>query len=505
MLTMKNGKSWPIIIGAAQSIQPKETENPLDPLRFIAKVTKLAIEDTGVRNLNDFIDSVYVVFVGSWSYEDAPGELSEMLGIKPFNKVLSLSGGNTSLRLLNQAALSITEGKSKVILITGGETWYTTSLARKGKFTLNWPEQKKSIYPKAGTMKSLNEFEQKYSLHIPSISYAIFETALRKASNRSLEEHQLKIGQLFEKFSKVASKNPFAWLKKAYTAQEIITPTPQNRMINHPYTKYMCSNPFVDQSGAILLTTQTFAEELNIKPSKWIYLMGGGNLQNIFNLTQRPTLIKSPAAKYGARLSLAQAGLKLADIDLFDFYSCFPSMVQIIRNALSIKEDDPRPLTITGGMPFFGGPWNNYSLHPVITAVDLIRKNPSLKIMQVANGGWNTKLSVTIYGKTPPIKPWSTEESSKLEKEIEKEELPKPVEKANGILTIEAYTITYKRDGTPNLGIVIGILEDGSRTLAILKEDSKTLENLSNQELIGKEFKVFHDDKTGFNYLKINN
>ncbi|MHA1985835.1 MAG: hypothetical protein ACW98D_04255 [Promethearchaeota archaeon] len=500
---MINSKSWPIIIGAAQYTQPKGTKNALDPLKLIARVSQLAMEDTKIKNINELIDSVNVVFFASWSYEDAPGELCEMLNINPLNKTLSLSGGNTSLRILNQAAISLYEGKCKMVLITGGEAWYSSSLARNGKIILNWPKYIKTKYTEAGSMKSLNEFEQKYSLHIPSISYAIFETALRKASGRNLKEHQLSIGRLFEKFSKVGSNNPFAWLKKSYTAQEIITPSPKNRNVNHPYTKYMCSNPFVDQSGAILLTTQEFAEELNVEPSKWIYLMGGGNLQNIFNITQRPSLIKSPAVKYGSRLSLAQAGLKKEDIDRFDFYSCFPSMVQIMRNALKLKEDDPRPLTITGGMPFFGGPWNNYSLHPVITAVNQIRENPSLKIMQIANGGWNTKISIAIYGKSPPIKPWSTNEFSETQQEILKEKLPNPVEEANGILTIEAYTITYKRDGTPDLGIVIGFLDNGSRTLAVLKEDSQILENLSQQELIGKKFAVFHDQKIGLNILKI--
>ncbi|KKM19272.1 hypothetical protein LCGC14_1657330 [marine sediment metagenome] len=500
---MKNIKSWPIIVGASQYTQPKETQNPLDPLKLIAKVSQLAINDTEITNIKEFIDVVFLVHFASWSYEDAPAELCEMLGIKPAIKVLSSGGGNTSLKLLNEAALSITEGKSKMVLLTGGETWYSTSLARKGKKVLDWPKQKVSKYPEAGKMKRLTEFERKYSLNIPSISYAILETALRAASGRSLEENQLHIGRLFEKFSKVASNNPFAWIKESYTGQEIIAPTPKNRNVSHPYTKYMCSNPFVDQSGAILLTNQEFAEELNIKKKKWIYLMGGGNLQNIFNITQRPSLIKSPAVKHASRLSLAQAGLKIEDIDLFDFYSCFPSMVQIIRNTLKIKEEDPRPLTITGGLPFFGGPWNNYSLHPVITAVDLIRKNSSLKIMQIANGGYNTKLSVGIYGKTPPTKPWSTDEFLETQQEILKEELPKPVEEANGIFTIEAYTIIYKRDGTPDFGIVLGLLENGSRTLAMLKEDSKILLNLSQQELVGREFNVYYDDEIGINYLKL--
>lgn len=501
---MDKSKSWPILIGAAQYTQPKETQNPLDPLNLIANVSKLAIDDTGITNLNKFIDAVYVVFIASWSYEDPPGELSEMLGITPSAKIYSQGGGNTSLRLLNEAALTLMQGKSKLVLLTGGETWYTTSLARKGKKVLNWPTYKKSIYPHAGTMKELSDIERKYSLNIPSITYAMFETALRASSGRDLEEHQLQIGKLFERFSQVASKNPFSWNKESLTAEEIITPTPKNRNINHPYTKYMCSNPFVDQMGAILLTTQEFAEELKISPSKWVFLMGGGNLENIFNITQRPTFINSPAVKSASQLSLEQAGLSLDEINLFDFYSCFPSMVQIIRNALGLKEDDPRPFTITGGMPFFGGPWSNYSIHPIITAVDIIRENPSLKIMQVANGGYNTHLSVGIYGKTPPQKPRNNEEFLKAQQEIYKEELPIPVNVAGGNLTIEAYTILYKRDGTPDYGVVIGYLENGLRTIALLKEDNKTLGILSLQELVGRKFEIFHNDETGFNYLKIN-
>lgn len=497
-------KNCPIIIGVAQFTQPKVTENPLDPLKLIAKVCRLAITDTGIKNINENIDTVYVVYIRTWSYEDAPGELSEILGIKPSIKLYSSAGGNTSQKLINQAAINITEGKSKMVLITGGEAWYSTSRARKSEVILNWPRRKESKYVEGGLWKDLSEFENNYRLFIPSVSYALFETALRAASGRSLEEHQQHIGRLFEHFSKIASKNPYAWLKEPYSAQEIITPTTENRNVNHPYTKYMCSNPFTDQAGAILLTTQEFAKELNINPHKWVFPMGGADLQNIFNVTQRPNLINSPAVKHASRLSLTQAGLKIADINLFDLYSCFPSMVQIILNELEIKEQDPRPLTVTGGLPFFGGPWNNYSLHPVITAVDLIRKNRSLKIMIIANGGYNTKQSVGIYGKEPPIKSWSISEISEPQKEILKEKLPKPVKEANGILTIEAYTIIYKRDGTPDLGIVIGFLENGSRTLAVLKEDSKTLENLSQQELVGKKFSVLHNYETGLNILQIN-
>ena len=498
-------QNWPVIIGAAQLTQPKDTNSPLDPLKLIAKVSKLAMKDTGIKNVNEYVESVYIVHFRTWSYEDAPGELSEMLGIKPSNKLLSSAGGNTSQRLINQAAMYITEGNSKMILIAGGEAWYSTSRARKNEIILKWPRRQESKYEEGGFWKELNEFENNYRLFIPSISYAIFETALRAASGRSLEEHQQHIGRLFEQFSNIAANNPYSWLREPLSAQEMITPTSKNRNINHPYTKLMCSNPFTDQAGAILLTNQDYAKELNIKPEKWVYPMGGADLQNVFNITQRPNLTNSPAVKHASRLTLSQAGLQIEDIDLFDLYSCFPSMVQIILNELEINEQDPRPLTITGGLPFFGGPWNNYSLHPVITAVDLIRKDPSLKIMVIANGGYNTKQSVGVYGKEPPKKAWATREILEFQEEILKEELPKPVEKANGILTIEAYTIIYGRNGEPNSGIVIGHLENGARTLALIRKNGKGLEKLSQQELVGRKFKVFYDIKTNRNIIEFEN
>ncbi|GAG77354.1 unnamed protein product, partial [marine sediment metagenome] len=99
---------------------------------------------------------------------------------------------------------------------------------------------------------------------------------------------------------------------------------------------------------------------------------------------------------------------------------------------LGIKEDDPRDLTLTGGLPFFGTPLSNYSLHAIINTVESIRTNPSLRVMVIANGGFNTKQSIGIYGTKPPIIPWGVRDDSKTQESILKKILPEPVEKANG-------------------------------------------------------------------------
>ncbi len=222
--------------------------------------------------------------------------------------------------------------------------------------------------------------------------------------------------------------------------------------------------------------------------------MGGVDLKNIFYLSQRPKLYDSPAIREGSRLVLEQAGLKLDDIDSFDLYSCFPCMVEIAKKEIGIADDDPRDLTITGGLSFFGGPFSSYSLHPIVTAVDLIQKNPSMKIMVLANGGYNTAQSFGIYGKQPPAKPWDDIEYEKIQKSIVENSQTYTLEKANGNLTIEAYTIIYDRKGLPEFGVVIGQLESGERTFALILTDSDTFLKLEQQELVGKTYLVEYDN-----------
>jgi acetyl-CoA C-acetyltransferase len=496
-------KNSPIIVGAAQFTQSKQVLQPLDPLSLMVKTSQMAISDIGVNNLKDLIDTVYMVNINGWSYKDAPSELSKLLGINPVRKIYLPSGGESPQMLVNRAAKAIASGESQVVLITGGEAAYSAYRADTGKITLNWPKRRKPKYMEASLFDGINPFENKYGLWIPSCSYAIFENAIRAESKRSVEEHNRYMGKLFEHYSKIASNNPFAWTQKSYTAEEITTPSPENRKVAYPYTKRMCSNVFVDQSGALILTSEKIASKLKIDENRWVYLMGSADLRNILDIIQRPQLYNSPAAREGSKLALEQAGLKLEEIDLFDIYSCFPSIVQIIRKEIGLSEKDSRDLTVTGGLPYFGGPMSNYSMHSIITSVGLIRKNSSLKIMVVANGGYNTKQSFGIYGKKPPVKLWNEHEEEKIQKSILSKALQNPIEKANGQLTVESYTIIYDKVGNPEHVLVIGHLENNQRTVARVKGDPENLLKLEQNNFVGKSFPVYYDSKIDRNIINI--
>ena len=498
---MTNKKSIPIIIGVAQYTQPKETAQAVDPLSLMVKTGQMALNDVGTEDIKEFIDTIYMINIFSWSYEDAPSELSKLLGIKPVQKVYMPDGGNTPQTMVNRAAKAIYSGKSQAILITGGEAHYTAS--RTSLTPRNWPKRKKPLYMEGKRWNGINKFENHYKMIFPSCSYAIFETAIRAASGRSLEEHKRYIGELFERFAKIASKNPNSWTKRAYTAEEITTATPENRNVNYPYTKRMCSNMFVDQAATLIMTNEKIAEKFKIDKKHWIYLMGCADLKNIHEITRRPKLHDSPASREGSRLALEQAGLTLDNIDKFDLYSCFPSIVEIMMKEIGIPENDTRDLTVTGGNPFFGGPWSNYTMHAIVTTINLIRKNPSLKIMVVANGGYNNKQSFGIYGTDLPVKLWGDNDEAKVQQSILAQILPEPVEEANGQLTIEGYTFVYDRKGYPRRGVVIGHLENSRRTLAYIEANTEVLLNLEQQELVGQTFPVHFDSDNNFNVISI--
>lgn len=494
--------SSPVIVGVAQFTQHKNTERPLDPLSLMVKTSSEALSDSGVSGLKDFVDCVYVMNLFQWSYRDAPGMLSARLGINPSQASYLPVGGNSPQLIVNRAARDLAAGRCKAVLMTGAEAIYSLRRALKGNIVLDWPE---SVPPDRTDGENTNGFdriEELYDLFFPSSMYPLFETSLRASSDRSPEVHMMYMGKAFEHLSRIASQNPFAWSKKALSAQEIATPIPDNRYIGYPYTKYMNANVDVDQSAAIIMTTEDSARSLGIPEGKWVYPVGGAELNDIWYVTRRSCLHESPAIRHASRMALEQSGLTLEDMTVFDIYSCFPSAFEIARREIGIPEDDPRDLSVTGGLPFFGGPGNNYSMHAIAAVVDLIRKDRSRKAMVTANGWYLTKHAIGIYTGTPPVHPWNDRDDSLTQRAIDAQALPMPVEKASGSLTVEAYVIRHDNAGKPVQGIIVGRLENGSRSLAVIDADPDGLLLMEKIELVGKQGDVRYDEALGKNIAR---
>lgn len=480
----------PILAGVAQYTQPKDIEPPLDPMGLMVRTCRAALGDAGSVRLRGLIDEVHVVNLLQWPYRDAPGMLAEALGVRPWGKYYTPIGGNTPQMLVNRACRALAAGTVRAVLIAGAEAIYSLRRALAGKIVLDWPQSEPPEHIDGQERKSVNRIEADYDLFFPAVVYPLFETALRASSGRSVEGHREYVGRLWERFSRAAAVNPHAWIRRELSAREIIEATPDNRYINYPYTKCMNANINVDQSAAVLMTTAETAHSLGIDPAGWVYPLGGADFSDVWHVSMRPRLDSSPAIRNASRLALAQAGLNISDIDFFDLYSCFPSAVQIAMKEIGIAEHDPRDFTLTGGLAFFGGPGNNYSLHGIVSAAERIRADRSKKAMVTANGWYITKHSIGIYGGDPPKRPWEERDDSSIQTAIDAEALPEPVEKAEGDLRVEAYVIRHDREGRPLLGTVIGRLSDGRRTLAHIDAGADELEEMERVEMAGQTGQV---------------
>jgi len=305
-------------------------------------------------------------------------------------------------------------------------------------------------------------------------------------------QHLQAIGKLFAHFARVAKANPLADRRQGYTAAEIATVGPANPYIGFPYTRLMNSNAFIDQAAAVILTSVGKARALGIPEGRWVYLHGCADAYDHWYISDRHNYHSSPAMRIVARETLEMAAIGLDAIDKFDIYSCFPSAVEIACSEMGIAQDDPRGLTVTGGLPYFGGPGNNYVTHSIAQMMDEVRKAPGSKGLVTANGNYVTKQSAGLYS-TEPARPFAPKDPALYQGEIDADQGPTVAEAANGPATVETYTVMHERKG-PAYAILFGRLRDGRRFIANTPPDQGLLREMVDRDMVGASGNVTHQD-----------
>jgi acetyl-CoA C-acetyltransferase len=318
----------------------------------------------------------------------------------------------------------------------------------------------------------------------------MFEQALRVSAGESADDHRRRIGGLWARFSDVAAVNPYAWSREAVPAERIWQPAPDNRMISWPYTKLMNSNNMVDQAAVLVLTSAEKAEYLQIPRDRWIFPYSGTDSHDTYAIGERAEFHTSPAIRIAGRRALELADTGVDDIDLVDLYSCFPSAVQVAANELGLPTDDPnRPLTVTGGLTFAGGPWNNYVTHSIATMAEKLAAAPGQRGLITANGGYLTKHSFGVYGAEPPRHEFRWED---VQSEVDREPTRTALVDWSGTGTVETWTTPFSRDGSPEKAFLAVRTPDDARVLAVISDASQA-EATVREDVAGAKVQVNAD------------
>ncbi|CAN5400352.1 acetyl-CoA acetyltransferase [soil metagenome] len=480
----------PVLVGAGQFLNhAADLEHALDPATLMCEAIRAAATDAGLTKVPD-ADSLRVVSLLSWRYGDPAFVVAQQLGLAVAETAATTMGGNSPQSLVNETALAIQRGELDLAILTGGEAWQSRNRSRKAEVELCWPKAPADEFPRLlGEDLEMNHpVERERGLMLPVQIYPMFETAIRAAAGRTVEQQLVVASELWSRFSAVAAQNPFAWSRAALSAEEIRTPTAQNRMIGFPYTKYMNSNNNVDMAAALIMCSAAKAQALGIARDRWVFPHSGADCHEHNYISNRWSFAETPAVRLGGRDALQLAGLTIDDVEIVDLYSCFPSAVQLGAQSLGLSLD--RQLTRTGGLSFAGGPWNNYVMHAIATVMGELRESPGTNALVWANGGYATKHSFGVYGTNPP----SSFQHSSPQAEIDA--LPRrelaDVTAARGTSTIEAYSIMHDRAGQPETAFAACLLPDGRRAWATTT-DVATATAMCDGEWVGRATELDDD------------
>jgi acetyl-CoA C-acetyltransferase len=470
------------VIGAAQhTVRDADAPEPLVSWEQRAREAATGVDDA-LRQ----IDSLQVVYCQSWPYDDPVGRLAAALGASPQHRLYSGIGGTTPQDLVNRTAEAMRRGELDLALICSAEALATVRVAKKNGQRLPWSHRKSSPFP----WEPPHPSEINHEVLQAWETFPLWDTARRARLGASLGDDAAEAAAMMAAMSVVAAANPHAWRPVALDAAAVGTPSPENRYVGWPYTKREVAVMDVDMSAAVLLATREKADALGVSEDRRVYLTGWAYAEDPASIAERADMSRSVAMSVAGGCALTQAGVGLDEIDALDVYSCFPSSLRLGCDALGLAVDDPRGLTITGGLPYAGGPASGYMTHAIAGAVDRLRQTPG-RIL-VTGVGMHMAKHVAAVWSADPGPNTTPPDAVALQAEVDASQPRRQVLPAfSGPATVCAYTVAHGRDGAPERGLVVLDTEAG-RALARV-HDADLLADAESRELVGQAVSVITD------------
>ncbi|MHB8681042.1 MAG: acetyl-CoA acetyltransferase [Acidimicrobiales bacterium] len=471
----------PVVVAAGQVAERHEVVSALD---LAARAAEAAL--AGVGDLRRHVDRVSVVNMLSPAPPAVASALARRLGLSPSRAEVSTIGGNSPQWLVNRAASDIAAGEVDVVLIAGAEAQRSRQVAGAETARPSAEEDALAPDPVVGEDRpGVGPAELAAGMVAPVHIYAMFESVLAARAGRDLATHRRVLGELLAPFTEVAAGHPVAWFPQARGADELAEVGPDNRLVAEPYVKRMCAVFNVDQGAAVLVTSLAAARKAGLADDA-VFCLSGADAADVWFPSARPDPGTSPAIAAAGRAALEAAAIALDDVGAFDLYSCFPCAVQMGASALGIGTDDRRGLTVTGGLPYFGGPGNNYTLHAIATMTDRLRQGGGIGL--VTGLGWYaTKHSVGVYSSEPSRHGWRTGDTSAAQRAIDESAVP-VAEEAEGPAVVVSATVVMTPDGSPMAAPVVARLADGRHIAAAAHADE--VSGLAGTNLVGAKIAV---------------
>ncbi|MFI7443757.1 acetyl-CoA synthetase [Nonomuraea indica] len=472
----------PCLVGVAQrTVRDQPGPEPLD---LWEEVAREAARDARLPLTR--LDSIQLVHTDSWQYDSPTGRLAERLGATPRHQAYSRVSGTAPHLLIGEAAARIAAGDLDAALVAGAEALATRRAYRKAGERVPWshPAVPKPPY---GWERPPHPVELAHDLFLPAHTYAIMETARRAALGWTIEQEMADRARMLAPMTEVAAGNPYAWRRTPRTPEELAA---GGRFVGWPYTRDTVAVLEVDQAAAVVLVSTALADRLGVPADRRVHLRGWAYAEDTWEVAARPALGASQAIASAATAAFGRAGVTLDDMGAIDLYSCFAIALRQACDAIGLDPSDPRGLTVTGGLPYAGGPASDYVLHSTATMAGVLRERGGhglvtgvgMHLTKHAYAVWSTEPGDGPVGARGDARPVFTAE-------------PVPIVPAyDGPAVVAGYTVAHDREGAAERGILVVDLPGGGRAHAQVPEPD-LLAEAESRELVGQRVRLSSDGR----------
>ncbi len=433
--------SAPVIIGVGEASRKTVSGEWPSPRELAGAAIKVALADTGqspsvaaaidtIAAIRTFEDSG--VSLGTGSPDNTPEAFGAAGGISAPRLIYADVGGQSPQAMLNELAGDIRRGTCELAVLVAAEATGTAKRARKAGVTLDWRLPSDTPFDnRLSSFPILSRTEIRHGIISMPLAYSLIENARRMELGLNADAYAQELAALWSAFSAKAEGRTHAQFPGYRSPDAMLGDDNANYPLTDIYRRWHVAQDAVDLGGAIILTSAGKARDLGVPQDKWVWLAGAAEASE-------------------------------PDLGPVDIYSCFPCAVFA---AVDTMNDAARALgdyTLTGGLSFFGGPGNGYSVYNIAAMVDALRHDGSKPALVTANGGVMSKQAVGIYTASQPAIAWSgAAAKGYAPKQIALDDAP------HGKGRVLSFVRSAGKDGFGPATLIIE-MENGARAMAVL-------------------------------------
>lgn len=467
----------PVIVGVGElADRTADLLQAREPIELMEMALRKAERDAGVALLAR-LDGLEMINEISWPYADPCALLTERLGMEGVECTYHPVGGQTPMLAIHRAALAIQAGSWRVAAICGAESQASVTAAARGGIDLPWHPRMTDFVPIRGAAYQ-QPIARDLDFATPAHVYPFYESATRAAWGQTFAEAQSESGTIWASNARTARQRDAAWIHRDVSSEAIVTQSADNRLIAWPYTKLMMANPGVNQGAAVIMCSLALARELGVDDDRILYIHGGAAADEPRDYLARHTYRRSPAMEWV--LERAAGVAEGGDFDAVELYSCFPVVPKMARRTLCLSVH--APLSVAGGLTFFGAPLNNYMTHSAVAMVERLRQTRGRGLLY-AQGEYVTKHHALVLGADRPRDRLPADF-----RRADETDLVRYADGYSGPARAEAATVLYDRAGGVRHGGVLLTTTAGERVLARVdaRHGSTIAAILSDRGVVGE-------------------